>query len=844
MPLSPGDKLGPYEILAPLGAGGMGEVYKARDTRLDRLVAIKTSRTEFSERFAREARAVATLNHPNICQLYDLGTLPEGGSFLVMEFIDGSPVAPVDSPRRLLDLAVQITDGMAAAHAAGFTHRDLKPDNILITGPQTPHPGRVKILDFGLAKSAASLPQSEATRTIAAVTNPGTVMGTVSYMSPEQARGEEVDSRSDQFSFGLIVYELAARKRAFARPSAAETMAAIIRDDAEPLAPSVSAPLRWVVERCLAKDPAERYESTKDLYRELKHAREHLSESSVSGQQAAQPAKSRPRWHGIVTFAALATACAAGAFFFLRSPHSDPPSFQSLTFRREIINNARFAPDGKTVVYDSTEDGRKYHIYSVQPGNPERRDLGIDAKLLDVSSTGQMAVLNASGELQSAPVGGGAPRTVAEGVSLAAWSPDGKELATVRTIDGSDSLEYPAGKVLYQSPGYIGNLRISSDGQAVYLEDHPLRDDSAAFVRMIDGAGKTTTLSPHYSVVAGLSILKDGDGVLYSASTEGWELSLYLASRAGHVRMITGFSEQNHLLAVNAVGEVLLKRRSARWLMFVSESPSSPARDLSWHDASLPVEFSTDSKSVLFLEGGAASGSDWDVYLRGADGRPAIHLGVGAGTSLSSDGRWVLVTRNQLPAQLFLLPTGAGQARQVTSDSLHHEDAAFLPDGQSMVFVGNPQGRPRMWYAQDLKGGPPRAFGPEGVLFAHLDDPVVLSPDGRNIAVVTADKNLLLQPIAGGVGRAIPDLKAGFTPVRWCPGGATIMLQKKDGAAMQIFETNVTTGTQRLWKSIASPEGLAVAEVRRVRIAPDCRSVAWGVQAQEYRLFLMKGLGF
>jgi hypothetical protein len=149
-----------------------------------------------------------------------------------------------------------------------------------------------------------------------------------------------------------------------------------------------------------------------------------------------------------------------------------------------------------------------------------------------------------------------------------------------------------------------------------------------------------------------------------------------------------------------------------------------------------------------------------------------------------------------------------------------------------------------MWYAQDLKGGRPRAFGPQGVSFAHLDDPVVLSPDGRNIAVVTADKNLLLLPIAGGVGRAIPDLKAGFAPVRWCPGGATIMLQKKEGVAMQVFETNVTTGTQRLWKSIAPPEGLAVAEVRNVRIAPDCSSVAWSVQTQEHRLFLMKGLGF
>src|ERR1022692_591441 len=286
MPLSSGDNLGPYEILSPIGAGGMGEVYKARDTRLDRLVAIKTSKSAFSQRFAREARAVAALNHPNICQLYDLGTLPEGGSYLVMEFIDGSPIAAVDSPRKLLDLAVQIADGMSAAHAAGFTHRDLKPDNILVTGPKTPHPGRVKILDFGLAKYSVAMPPSDATMTIAAVTDPGTVIGTVAYMSPEQARGENVDARSDQFSFGLIVYELAAGKRAFVRPSAAETMAAIIRDEAEPLPATVPAPLRWVAERCLAKDPAERYDSTKDLYRELKLARERLSEPNLLAFQA------------------------------------------------------------------------------------------------------------------------------------------------------------------------------------------------------------------------------------------------------------------------------------------------------------------------------------------------------------------------------------------------------------------------------------------------------------------------------------------------------------------------------------------------------------------------------
>jgi len=308
MPLTSGAKLGPYEIVAPLGAGGMGEVYKARDTRLGRIVAVKVSNEKFSDRFEREARAVAALNHPNICQLHDVGP-----NYLVMEFIDGSPVTPTQSTRKLLDIAVQIADGMAAAHAAGFVHRDLKPANVLVTSE-----GRVKILDFGLAKTIAKPDDTDATQA-QTITKPGEVAGTVAYMSPEQASGSaKLDTRSDQFSYGLMLYEMATGRHAFKSSTAVETLAAIIREDPEPLPASIPAPLRWIIHRCLAKDPRERYESSRDLFLELRSLREHLSDTSSSAVLPALAGESKKRkpW-GLLAGSFVAGLALATVIFFL-----------------------------------------------------------------------------------------------------------------------------------------------------------------------------------------------------------------------------------------------------------------------------------------------------------------------------------------------------------------------------------------------------------------------------------------------------------------------------------------------------------------------------------------------
>src|SRR6266508_1185922 len=321
MTLRAGTHLGPYEILSSLGAGGMGEVYRAKDPRLGREVAVKVLPASFSKdpdrlrRFEQEARAAGVLNHPNITAVYDIGSV-DGAPYVVTELPEGETLrgrlaTGALSPRKALDYAIQIARGLAAAHEKGIVHRDLKPENLFVTKD-----GRVKILDFGLAKLLTSeRPLDAAGREQAAAsehpmarlnqsavstvmgTEPGVVLGTVGYMSPEQASGKLVDFRSDQFSFGAVLYETVSGRRAFQRGTAVETLAAIVREEPPSLgsvAPGVPEPLRWIVDRCLSKDPEERYGSPRDLARDLARAGEQVSGPAVQvGAPAGRPARLR-----------------------------------------------------------------------------------------------------------------------------------------------------------------------------------------------------------------------------------------------------------------------------------------------------------------------------------------------------------------------------------------------------------------------------------------------------------------------------------------------------------------------------------------------------------------------
>src|SRR5262245_55656743 len=400
--LGAGSRIGPYEIVAPLGAGGMGEVYRVRDARLGREIALKVLPADVSGdsarrgRFEQEARAASALAHPNIVMIHDVGE-SDGSVWIAMELVEGRTVrellvsgaVPI---RRVLEIGSQVAEGLAAAHAAGIVHRDLKPENLIVSKD-----GYVKILDFGLAKLAESVPAAGDAPTMAAgaaATQPGTVMGTVGYMSPEQASGQPVDFRSDQFSLGSILYEMATGERAFQRKTGVETLAAIVREEPQPIArlnPAVPAPLRWTIERCLAKEPDGRYASTKDLARDLESVRDHLSEASAPAATVPAPSVRPARPWLLPAVIALVVGAALGAAGLRRLAGGAPaaqPVYRQIAFRRGTVAGARFAPDGKTIVYAAAWDGNPSELFATQVDSPESRSLGVtSATLVGISST-------------------------------------------------------------------------------------------------------------------------------------------------------------------------------------------------------------------------------------------------------------------------------------------------------------------------------------------------------------------------------------------------------------------------------------------------------------------------
>jgi eukaryotic-like serine/threonine-protein kinase len=855
MSLAAGQRVGPYEVLAVLGAGGMGEVWRARDTRLSRGVAIKVllagaaSDAERLRRFEREARAASALNHPNIVTLYEVGR--EGDlSYIVMELVEGQTLreALADGSlpvKKLLSVSSQVADGLARAHDAGIVHRDLKPENVMLT-----RDGLVKILDFGLAK--LSQPEVDSAGTLAPTitrgTEPGIVMGTVGYMSPEQASGGAVDARSDQFSLGAVLYEMATGRRPFEGKTRPETLAAIIREDPPPVAtlnPKVPPPFVWIVERCLAKEPEGRYASTRDLARDLAGVRDRISEPSVSGATPAAAAAARkPR--RILAVAALvavaAAALVAGRWLWKTSPVT--PSYRRLTFRNGYLFKARFAQDGQTVVYSAAWARDPIQLFTTQPGSVESRELGTPgAALLSISKSGEMLVLRGE-TLARVSLAGGAEREILEGVVDADWAPNGTDIAVIRrpvsgTAPGAVTgarVEFPVGKVLFEATHPLRSIRVSRRGDSVAFVESPFRGDLRGFLSLVDRNGKSRRLTQEFSAMADVAWSPRGEEVWFSAAGTGEGLALRAVTLSGRQRVIARVPGSQELLDVAADGRVLLSHWHVRGILKALVPGATVERELSWLDGSIPTDLSDDGKTLLFVERGEGAGSiTYSVWKRSTDGSPAVRLGDGRASGLSPDGAWALAVRlNPQPAQLLLIPTGAGETKVLTHDSINHRIAAWFRDGRRILFVGDEPGHEPRLYVQDIEGGAPRAISAEASKGTQWLTWRPISPDGK--LAVFFNGQFLLYPVDGGPPRPIPGLLPGEIPIGWDTSGAALYVRDRQ-TPIRIHRLDVTTGRREFWKEVPSP----AANVQFV-MTPDGKFYAYGYSEDSSDLYVVEGL--
>ena len=845
MTLPAGTRLGPYNILSPLGAGGMGEVYRARDTRLGRDVAVKvlpaavSSDPERLKRFEKEARSASSLNHPNIVTVYDIGE-SGGTSFMAMELVEGVTLRELLADgalptKRLLAIAAQTADGLAKAHAAGIVHRDLKPENVMIT-----RDGYAKILDFGLAKLTQPEDTSGATQgpTMTAGTEPGVIMGTVGYMSPEQAVGHALDFRSDLFAFGSILYEMATGRRAFARASAPETLAAIIKEEPEALrtaAPAAPAPLTWFVERCLAKDPDERYASTRDLARDLARLRDGLSEtSSADARAVAEPAPKRSRRWMAWTLAAVGVAAAIAVAATWRRV-AEPPSYRALTFRRGSMGGARFGPDGQTVIYAAAWQGKPMQLYSTRANSTESSPMSLPSgDLLAVSSTGKMAIQFKRDEkvvVAETSLAGGAPRELFEGEVQVDYSPT--EDRTVIARNGK--LECPPGKVLYD-PGedrWIESPRFSPDGRWIAFIE---RVGPRTAIMIIDLAGKKRTLSDGWETTPSLAWHPQTGEVWFSAREfSGFGIvNLHAVSLSGRHRVVARGPLLLLIQDIARDGRVLL--RADDWTETTMGLAPGAARetDLTWFDDSRVADLSSDGRRLLTTEGGIAERGERS-HLPPQHRRLPCRAPGGRGGAGALAGREVGPREAQGEGKLVLLPTGPGEPKTIPTPGLEAQNAGWLPDGKRIYL---PLGRSRAaargstsstWPAAIR--APSRPRGSSGGSF----HPTAGSSSAGATRALFCSRSKAASPSRFRVFR--PDAAT----VRFDATGAGIFLAAMD-VPMKIVRYDIASGRTEPWKEIAVTDPAGVVQFNKVVLTPDGKSYAYTFWRDLSRLYVVQGL--
>jgi len=861
-----GATLSHFKITALLGRGGMGEVYRATDTRLGREVALKLLPEAFAadaerrSRFEREARVLAALNHPNIATLYGLEALDGEHALLalVMELVEGEGLderiargaLPVDE---VVPIAAQIAAALAAAHDQGILHRDLKPANVRIRPD-----GTVKVLDFGLAKAwmedtpAAELAMSPTLTRHGTVD--GMILGTAAYMSPEQARGKPLDRRSDLWSFGVVLWEMLTGRALFSGETVTDLLAGVLRAelDLEELPPETPRALRRVVDHCLQRDPKRRWRDAGDLALEL-------AETSVAAEPAAAPASTpavpasspRPRWLAPAAILA-AFALGAGAVWLAgnaaapNDPSRPSLSFEPKTYGRQKVFNARFLPDGRGIVYSSALAGNRPEIFLLAPGSQApQRIAPAGTTVLSVSARGELAILTDTtysshrvheGTLARMTVDG-SPRALVDSVRDADWGPDG-ELAIVHRRAGLDRLEYPPGKVLYETTGYVSEPRVSADGSRVAFLDHPWWIDDRGWVKVVDRAGAVATLTGEYWAIEGLSWAPGGERLFYSGADEVTSNHLQprsVALAGGPVREELTVPGELMVVDVAPDGRWLAIQEEGFYGIAVRQPGGGKDLDLTWLDLSWGVSTSPDRQSIAFSNG--HGGANYAVVTRRLDGSPISTLGEGESLGYSPDGAWFLA-KIPTPPELVLYPTGAGAPRRLERGSIdNYETARWFPDGRSLFVTGSEPGRPLRAFRQPIDGGPPVPLTPEGIYGT-------LSPQGDRVLALDAGAGWKLYPLDGGAPRSVPGLGRLEEIASWSPAGDAVYARRLGEVPMRLARVDLATGarTPSLVVGPADEVGLVRVEMDDRVLDPE-RTFSYEYLRRLSTLYLVTGAG-
>ena len=695
-------------------------------------------------------------------------------------------------------------------------------------------------------------------------------------MSPEQLRGKELDGRTDLFSFGVVLYEIATGVLPFrGETSAVITEAILNRTPTAPTRLNAELPVKLeeIISKAMEKDRELRCQSAAEMRADLKRLKRSLDSSRTStvaetgGSSGSavtavtQTATAQPKRRpialvlGVCTVLALAAGVYVGKLLFTKAP-LPPPVYRQLTFRRGSIRSARFAPDGQTILYSAAWQGSPVDVFTARPEAPEARSMGLTrTQLVSVSSASEMAVLLNSkaigtwvnmGTLARAPLVGGAPREVLEQVQWADWSADGTSLAVVRDMGGRNRLEFPVGKPLYETGGWIGHPRVSPKGDQIAFIDHPVQGDDSGSLALVDLNGNKRSLSGEWFTIQGLAWSPDGKEIWFTASKSGVDRTLYAVSMDGKERMVLRLPGAVMIFDIFKDGRVLLMRASWRRELIGMTDGDAKQHDLSWLDYTYPADLSGDGKTLLFDEEGGGGSLDYSksgglsyaVYIRKTDGAPAVLLGEGGAVALSPDGKSVIAQTQDSPSQLKLLTTGAGEARDLTKDKINHSWSHWFPDGKRILFSGNEPGKGVRLYVSDLASGKSQPITQEGVNGTAF----VISPDSQWVAGIGPDHKGYLFPVAGGEPRLIPGLNAGEQPITFSSDSRSLYVYQPGELPALVNRVDLQTGQRTLWRQLMPSDPAGVETIGPILMTPDAKTCVFGYHRMLADLYLVEGL--